>query len=308
MSFLTSSDSTTASTTKSASARSFIAVVSVIRPSSSACSASVSLPRFTARAVECSRCWRPRSQRLVVQLDAHDGEAVAGEHLGDAGTHGAEADDADGAEGAPGGGHRGLSGGLRRAAGGHLGIMARGHGGRREQVHWPVTCARPPARGAGLRAAPGRFPARETRRCPLPGRLRRTADRPPADGHPGADDQGRRVGARALRRRLLQAAELDVPAVHAARGQHRRRPGRVDGHRARRPGRHPADPDRGDPPRHPPRARHRPGPAEGRRREAPPGAARRAPRDAVGRADPGPPRVPHRDRPGRPHVPRRRRA
>ncbi len=60
MSFLTPRDSTTASTTKSASARSFISVVSVIRPSSSACSASVILPRFTARPVECSRCWRPR--------------------------------------------------------------------------------------------------------------------------------------------------------------------------------------------------------------------------------------------------------
>ena len=36
-------------------------VVKVIRPISSACSASVSLPRATARPVECSRCWRPRS-------------------------------------------------------------------------------------------------------------------------------------------------------------------------------------------------------------------------------------------------------
>ena len=60
-------------------------------------------PRSSCRAsprgpVECSRCWRPRATRLVVELDADDGEAVAGEHLGDAGTHGAEADDADGAE------------------------------------------------------------------------------------------------------------------------------------------------------------------------------------------------------------------
>ncbi len=54
--FLISMDSTTASTTKSASARSFMLVVKVIRPSRSACSASVSLPRATARAVECSRC------------------------------------------------------------------------------------------------------------------------------------------------------------------------------------------------------------------------------------------------------------
>ena len=34
-------------------------------------------------------------ERLVGLLDADDGVAVAGEHLGDAGTHGAEADDAD---------------------------------------------------------------------------------------------------------------------------------------------------------------------------------------------------------------------
>ena len=54
--FLISIDSTTASTTKSASARSFMLVVNVIRPTSSACSASVSLPRATARPVECSRC------------------------------------------------------------------------------------------------------------------------------------------------------------------------------------------------------------------------------------------------------------
>ena len=37
-------------------------------------------------------------------------------------------------------------------------------------------------------------------------------------GHPAADGQGRRLGARALRRRLVQAAELDEPAVHAGRG------------------------------------------------------------------------------------------
>ena len=61
ISFLTSSDSTTASTTKSASARSLIDVVNEIRPSSSCCSSAVIFSRFTARPVECSRCWRPRS-------------------------------------------------------------------------------------------------------------------------------------------------------------------------------------------------------------------------------------------------------
>ena len=100
MPFLISSDSTTASTTKSASCRSFIEVLSVIRPSSSAASASVSFSRLTARAVEFSRCWRPRATRLVVLLDTDDREAVAGEDLGDAGAHGAEPDDPDRREGA----------------------------------------------------------------------------------------------------------------------------------------------------------------------------------------------------------------
>ena len=60
--FLTSIDSTTASTTKSASARSFMLVVNVTRPTRACCSSSLSLPRETARAVEFSRCCRPRSR------------------------------------------------------------------------------------------------------------------------------------------------------------------------------------------------------------------------------------------------------
>ncbi len=59
--FLVSSDSTTASMTRSASATSARAVVKLIRPSSSLCSRSVSFSRFTARVVECSRYWRPRA-------------------------------------------------------------------------------------------------------------------------------------------------------------------------------------------------------------------------------------------------------
>ena len=54
--FFTSIDSTTASTTKSASARSFRLVEKDTWPSSARWSSSLSLPRFTARAVECSRC------------------------------------------------------------------------------------------------------------------------------------------------------------------------------------------------------------------------------------------------------------
>ena len=41
--------------------QSSMSVVNVIRPTSSAASSSLSLPRLTARAVECSTCWRPRS-------------------------------------------------------------------------------------------------------------------------------------------------------------------------------------------------------------------------------------------------------
>ena len=59
--FLTSTDSTTASTTRSASLSSSSEVEKRTRPCSSFSSCSVSLPRATARAVECSMCCRPRS-------------------------------------------------------------------------------------------------------------------------------------------------------------------------------------------------------------------------------------------------------
>ena len=60
-SFLTSIDSTTASTTKSASARAERSVAKEIRPRISACCSSLILPRDTARPVEWARCSRPRS-------------------------------------------------------------------------------------------------------------------------------------------------------------------------------------------------------------------------------------------------------
>ena len=53
---LTGSCSTTASTTRPQSLTSAMEVVNVIRPTSSSCCSSVSLPRFTARPVECSTC------------------------------------------------------------------------------------------------------------------------------------------------------------------------------------------------------------------------------------------------------------
>ncbi len=57
---LTGSCSTTASTTSPQSRTSATSVVNVIRPTSSSCSCSDSLPRLTARPVECSTCSRPR--------------------------------------------------------------------------------------------------------------------------------------------------------------------------------------------------------------------------------------------------------
>ena len=193
-------------------------------------------------------------ERLVGDLDPGDVEAVAGEDLGDPGAHRAEPDHADPGELAL----RGLRC-SSWAGSSHAGTASRAGPEGVERVT----------------LGPCRFARRETRRGPLPGGLRRAAHRPPADGHPGADDQGRRVGARALRRRLLQAAELDVAALQGPRGRQRRGPGRVGRHRQGR--RHPAHPHRGRPARLQPRARRRPRPAEGRRREAPPGAARRAP-------------------------------
>ena len=98
ISFLISMDSTTASTTRSASLSSSSEVAKLTRSCSASRSSSLSLPRETARAVECSRCWRPRADPLVVDLHAHDVVAVAGEHLRDPGTHGAQSDNADGLE------------------------------------------------------------------------------------------------------------------------------------------------------------------------------------------------------------------
>ena len=78
---------------------------------------------------------------------------------------------------------------------------------------------------SGRRSSPR---SRVTRRAPrhrsLPGRLRRAADRPPADGATVVAGQGRRVGEHPCRRPRLQAAELDEPPVLAGGAA-----GRVDG-------------------------------------------------------------------------------
>ena len=101
--FLTSTDSTTASTTKSASVRSLSSVVKVIRPSRSACSSSVIFWRLTARFGGVLEVLPSAGRGLVVLVDADDRVALPGEHLRDTGTHGAQTDDPDGVEGASGG-------------------------------------------------------------------------------------------------------------------------------------------------------------------------------------------------------------
>ncbi len=58
--FLICTDSTTASTTRSASLSSSSEVAKLTRSSSAFCSSSLSFPRATARDVEVSRCCRPR--------------------------------------------------------------------------------------------------------------------------------------------------------------------------------------------------------------------------------------------------------
>ena len=112
--------------------------------------------------------------------------------------------------------------------------------------------------------------------------------------------QGRRVRGRARRRRRLQAAQLDERAEHAGRGagpldDHQPEGRAPDDHAPRGAGRHQLGP------------RRRPRAAEGRRRGAPPGAARRQPARHRGGPAPRAPRVPDGDRADRPGVPRRRR-
>ena len=58
----TGSCSMTASTTNWQSLIAWRSVLKVMRSTSSLCSASLSLPRATARAVELVTCWRPRSR------------------------------------------------------------------------------------------------------------------------------------------------------------------------------------------------------------------------------------------------------
>ncbi|CAA9359144.1 MAG: Endonuclease NucS, partial [uncultured Nocardioidaceae bacterium] len=139
----------------------------------------------------------------------------------------------------------------------------------------------------------------------LPGRLRGQAHRPPPDGHPADPGQERRLGAGALRRWLLQAPELDVAAVQGRRADERGRCARVGRDRQAGCSRgHLEDRARRGAQRRDLRPRRGPRTAEGRRRAAPPGAARRAPRHLERGAHPGAPGVPDGDRTGGPDVSR----
>ena len=110
----------------------------------------------------------------------------------------------------------------------------------------------------------------------------------------------------ALRRRLLQAAELDVAAVHlVVEGVDEDGVTGVDWSTGKGDDT-PAHPARGGAARRRPRARAPTRACEGRRRGAPAGAARRPPATLGDGLTAGPPRVPDRHRPGRPAVPRRR--
>ena len=127
----------------------------------------------------------------------------------------------------------------------------------------------------------GRVVDRATRDRDVQRRLRRAADRPPAAGDPAAPGQGRRLGARALRRWVLQAAELDVAALRHGRGRARRGRG-ADGVTAVWVVQHAKSEDRLRVKIH--EVHHDsahelgidPGPGQGRRRGTPAEAARRA--------------------------------
>src|SRR5918995_3077237 len=125
--------------------------------------------------------------------------------------------------------------------------------------------------------------------CPMPGRLHRAADRPPADGDATDLDQVRRVRFDPRRRPRLQTAELDEPSLHTRRARTARpRPKlsiqwrAVDGALGS-PGarwRHAPDRAGGAIPRLLTRTWRRPWATERRRRGASAGAARRTPRGA----------------------------
>jgi hypothetical protein len=146
---------------------------------------------------------------------------------------------------------------------------------------------------------PSRYdPVHAPRDRPLPCRLHGPAQRPPAPGAPAAAGQGGRLGAGPLRRRGVQAAQLDVAPVHPGPGARG-----LEGHQPQR--RFVDHPDRGDPPRLLSRPGCRPRAGQGRRRAAPPGAAGRPVQRPGRRLVAGPARVPDRHRPGRPALPRR---
>ena len=163
--------------------------------------------------------------RVVVDLDADDGVAVAGEHLRDAGTHGAQSDNADGLEVTCHAAHpaTGLGGRLcvrsRRCRGLRF-PRAPGEtasGGLKHRP--PVNCPQPgPTVQLHHRAhLVGAAPADASRRR-HPGRSSARPDPPPRAARPGAPGAARRGGRRRGRRassgtsRVARVEDLGRPS------------------------------------------------------------------------------------------------
>ena len=255
-------------------ARSASSVVRVIRPSSSACSSSVSLPRLTARPVEFSRCCRPRSTAssssstpmtsnpLRAKTSAMPAPMVPSPM-----TPMVEKVRAEIAAGA-----------------GHGGDHVRAPDPRAVSKFTRVDCT--PVRLVVARCQVD-YAGRLTAHLPMATRVLMLK----ADGSVLVHSDGG----------SYKPLNWMSPPCTVREGTHRGRSAGVGGHQPHR--RHAAHPDRGDPPRLLPRPRARSRACEGRRREAPPGAAGRAPGDAGRGPDPGAPGVPDGDRAGRPDVP-----
>ena len=194
-------------------------MVNCTRAWRAAWSSSLSLPRDGPAREGAGRSSPPRRPPRR-HLDRDHLDAVAGEDLDDVGTHGAESDHATLVK------SRAMADESRRGRQPHKPVPG---------VTLPTPVARVPltpvGRGVTLPTPDARQRTetpdrigwrRASRDRPLQRRLRRAAHRPPPPGDPAARRQGGRLGARAQRRRLLQAAQLDVTAVHHGRGRARR--------------------------------------------------------------------------------------
>ena len=253
MSFLRSRCSGTASTTSWHSLRSAMSLVNCTRAWSAAWSSALSLPRVTARSVECCRTPLPFSTASSVTSTATTSMPLRAK------TSTMPAPMVPSPMTPTLVNSRAMGGVSQRVCAAHT------RPGR-DAAH-----AQPPLGWTGA-----------SRHSPVQRRLRRSPHRPPPARDPAARRQGRRLGARPQRRRLLQAAQLDVAALHDGRGRARRGARPAEGVVAVWRVQHAKSEDRltvlhpRGPARLGPRARGRPRPRQGRRRGPPAAAARRA--------------------------------